>query len=153
MIVVTIGATLAAIAIPGFRDTLNNTRQRTALGLVMSDMNQARGEAIKRNARILMCASNALETDCSGSTNWRTGWLVCREGAVANRCADNAPEDPNPILVRPPLADGLTLTSSVAAIRFFPNSSASAAALTLGGTWSGASNRTANVAVTGNIYK
>jgi hypothetical protein len=57
------------------------------------------------------------------------------------------------VVARPPLTDSLTLTSTVAVIRFFPNSSASAATLTLGGTWSGAPNRVANVAVTGNISK
>ena len=153
MIVVAIGAILAAVAIPGLRDTLNTTRQSTALGLVMSDLNQARGEAIKRNARMLVCAANAGGTDCSGSTNWREGWLVCREGTVANQCAPSAALDPNPVVVRPPLTASLTLTSTAAVIRFFPNSSASAATLTLGGTWSGAPSRTANVAVTGNISK
>lgn len=154
LIVVTIGAVLAAIAIPGLRDTLNSTRQATALGLVMSDLNQARSEAIKRNWRLLVCAANADGTDCSGSLDWRSGWVVCRQDdAIITECEDSTLADPNPIIVRPPLADSLTLTSSVAVIRFFPNSSASNAVLTLGGTWSGAPNRTANVALTGNISK
>ncbi len=156
MIVVAIGAILAAIAIPGLRDTLNNTRQSTALGLVMSDLNQARGEAIKRNVRMLVCASNAGGTDCSGGTDWASGWVVCRQQVDPtrpNECEPGTPDVPNPVIVRPPVADSLTLTSSAAVIRFFPNSSASAATLTLGGTWSGAPNRTANVAVTGNISK
>jgi type IV fimbrial biogenesis protein FimT len=154
MIVVAIGAILAAIAIPGLRDTLNTTRQSTALGLVMSDLNQARGEAIKRNARMLVCAANPAGTDCSGSTDWGTGWLVCRQDdAVATQCEVSTAADPNPVIVRPPVADSLTLNSSVAIIRFFPNSSATAATLTLGGTWDGAPNRTASVAVTGNISK
>jgi type IV fimbrial biogenesis protein FimT len=153
MIVVTIGAILAAIAIPGLRDTLNNTRQSSALGLVMSDLNQARSEAVKRNLRMLVCASNVAGTNCSGGTDWREGWLVCREGIVVNECAGSAAMDPNPVIVRPPIAESLTLTSSAAVIRFFPNSSASAADLTLGGTWSGAPNRTANVAATGHISK
>lgn len=153
MIVVAIGAILAAIAIPGLRDTLNTTRQSTALGLVMSDLNQARGEAIKRNARMLVCAANAGGTDCSGATDWAGGWVVCREGTIVGQCATSAALDPNPVIVRPPVADSLTLSSSAAVIRFFPNSSATAATLTLGGTWAGAPNRTANVAVTGNISK
>jgi type IV fimbrial biogenesis protein FimT len=152
MIVVAIGAILAAIAIPGLRDTLNNTRQSSALGLVMSDLNQARSEAVKRNLRMLVCASNG-GTNCSGSTDWREGWLVCLEGNVLNECAGSTEMDPNPVIVRPPIADSLTLTSSAAVIRFFPNSSASEADLTLGGTWSGAPNRTANVAATGHISK
>ncbi len=112
MIVVAIGAILAAVAIPGLRDTLNTTRQSTALGLVMSDLNQARGEAIKRNARMLVCAGNAGGTDCSGSTNWRVGWLVCREGGGGQHQCAATPRNPNPVLVRPPLTDSLTLTAT-----------------------------------------
>jgi len=153
MIVVTIGAILAAIAIPGLRDTLNNTRQSTALGLVINDLNQARGEAIKRNARMLVCAADAAGTNCTGGTDWRAGWLVCREGTVVGECAASAAQDPNPVIVRPPLSESLMLDSSVAFIRFNPNSSATVGTLTLGGTWSGATDRVATVAVTGNISK
>ncbi|MBL8336976.1 MAG: GspH/FimT family protein [Rhodoferax sp.] len=157
VIVVAVGAVLAAIAIPGLRDTLNSTRQTTALGLLMSDLNQARNEAIKRNVRVLVCASNNAATDCSGSTNWRGGWLVCFEGNVANQCGASAPlaVPPiiNPIIARPPLTDSLTLTASAAVIRFNPNSSSTSGTLTLGGTWSGAPNRVATVAVTGFISK
>lgn len=153
VIVVAVGAVLAAIAIPGLRDTLNSTRQTTALGLLMSDLNQARNEAIKRNARMLVCASNNAATDCSGGTNWRGGWLVCREGTIANQCAASTATDPNPVIARPPLTDSLTLTASAAVIRFNPNSSSTSGTLTLGGTWSGAPNRVATVAVTGFISK
>jgi type IV fimbrial biogenesis protein FimT len=156
MIVVAIGAILAVIAIPSLRDTLNNTRQSTALGLIINDLNQARGEAIKRNARILVCGANAAGTNCIGGlapTDWRAGWLVCREGTVAGECAASDVQDPNPVIVRPPINDSLTLVASAAVIRFNPNSSAMAATLTLGGTWSGATNRVATVAVTGNISK
>ena len=153
MIVVTIGAILASIAVPSLRDTLYSTRQSSTFGLIVSDLNQARGEAIKRNSRMLMCVRNPAGDNCGTVTNWTAGWLVCREGNVANQCAATTSDDPNPVIVRPPISDNLTLTGSAALVRFSPNSSAGAATLALGGTWSGAITRTATVAVTGNISK
>lgn len=160
LIVVTIGALLAMVAIPSMRDVLNNTRQSSALGLLVSDLNLARGEAIKRNARVVVCvrdtaALNAVpncETGGAG-TDWRAGWLVCIAAAGADTCAAATAANPNPLVVRPALDPSLTLVSTARAIRFVPNSSAVAATLTLGGSWSGASNRVVNVAVTGNISK
>lgn len=157
LIVLTIGAVLAVIAVPSLRDTLNNTRLSSAVGLLVNDLNQARGEAIKRNGRVLVCGRNANGTDCGGVTDWRVGWLVCSEAAVANTCAATTATNPNPIIVRPPLDPRLTLIASDVAIRFNANSSQGAgganATATLGGTWSGAANRVVSVAGTGNISK
>ena len=157
MVVVAIGAVLALIAVPSFRDTLNTTRQSSAVGLLMSDLNQARGEAIKRNGRVLVCVRNVAGTDCGAGTDWRAGWLVCSEGAVANTCAASSATNPNPIIVRPALDPSLTLTALAAVIIFSANSSqgagGGAATLRLNGTWSGATERLITVAGTGNISK
>lgn len=157
IIVVAIGAILAAIAVPSMRELLNTTRQSSAVSLIVSDLNQARGEAIKRNVRMLVCRRNAAGTDCAGGSapvSWQAGWVVCIEGTVADQCAASTAANPNPVIVRPPLDASLTLTSPLAVVRFSPNSSvAAAAAFSLGGTWSGAATRTVNVAGTGNITK
>jgi len=155
--VVAIAAILAAIGVPAMRDMLNSTRQSSAVSLLVSDMNQARGEAIKRNVRMLVCRRNAAGTNCAAGAapvNWQAGWLVCIEGAIAEECAAPTAADPNPVIVRPPLDASLTMTAPLAVVRFSPNSSAAAATtLSLGGTWSGAPTRTVNVAITGNITK
>jgi type IV fimbrial biogenesis protein FimT len=156
LIVVGIGAILAAIAVPSLRDTLNNTRQSSALGLLINDLNQARGEAIKRNARVVLCVRNTAGTDCEtagAGTDWKAGWLVCIAVAGADTCAAATAAIPNPVVVRPALEPTLALTSTVRAVRFNPNSSASAATLALAGNWAGATTRNVTVAVTGNITK
>lgn len=158
LIVLSIGAILAVIAVPAMQGMLNSTRQSSALGLLISDLNQARGEAIKRNARMLVCGRNAGGSDCAAVTDWRVGWVVCGEHPTTpNTCAANAAANPNPVLVRPPLDAQLTLASSDAVMRFNANSSQGAGGgvvtLTLGGTWSGAPTRTVLVAPTGNITK
>ncbi len=152
LIVFAIGSILAVIAVPSFRDMLNTTRQNSAVGLVISDLNQARGEAIKRNVRVLMCVRNAAGTQCGAGTDWRAGWVICTEGAVADQCSSTTP-----MTVRPPLDTNLTLTGSAATVRFKPDSTQGVAGLpatlTVGGTWSGAAARTVTIAATGHISK
>ena len=153
MITVLVGGILAIIAVPSLRDTLNNMRQSSALGLLINDMNQARGEAIKRNGTVLICGRNSNGTDCAAITDWRVGWVVCIEGSIVDKCAGAALNpNPNAVIVRPPLDAVLTLTTSVDPIRFRANSGGTAATLTLGGTWS-AATRTVAVAATGSISK
>lgn len=167
LIVLTIGAVLAAIAVPSLRSTLNNTRQSSAVSLLVNDMNQARGEAIKRNGPVLICGRNADGTDCADVTDWRVGWVVCADRTTAGttpelppsdgRCDGPTAENPNPLVVRPPLGESLTLVASDVAIRFNANSSQGSgggnATVTLGGTWSDAKNRVIAVANTGSISK
>lgn len=160
MVVVAIAAILAMVAIPSLRDVMNNMRQSSAANLLMSDLNHARAEAIKRNARVLVCRRNTAGTDCNTAgtaTDWSVGWVVCSEAAVANTCMPGTADNPNPVLVRPPLHSSLTLTASAVAIRFNANSSqgtgAGTATVALGGTWSGATTRTVSVAGTGSISK
>lgn len=158
LIVLSIAGLLATIAGPSFRDIIYNLRQSSAAGLVMGDLNQARGEAIKRNARMLVCARNAAGTDCVSNASWQAGWVVCVEGALANQCAAGSAANPNPLLIRPALDNALTLAKSGAStatdpVRFSANSGGTSAALTVSGSWSGVVARQICVAGTGNISK
>lgn len=148
LIVIAIGAILAMIAVPSFRDMLNATRQNSALGLVISDLNQARGEAIKRNTPVLVCGRNVAGTDCA-AVAWTAGWVVCVEGAVPDQCAAATADTPNPVIVRPALDAALALTTTANPVRFRANSAGTAATLTL----TGATARTVTVAATGSISK
>ncbi|OGB76547.1 MAG: hypothetical protein A2496_20630 [Burkholderiales bacterium RIFOXYC12_FULL_60_6] len=183
MVVVSIGAILATIAVPSLRDTLNDFRQKSAHSLLVSDLTQARGEAIKRNVRLLVCVRNAAGDACVSGTDWQAGWLVCLDADADGACdtataalpnpiivrlcldadADGACDTataalPNPIIVRPALDAVLTLTGPATPLRFNANSSqgatgSTAVTFTLAGTWSGAVSRVITVAPTGNISK
>jgi type IV fimbrial biogenesis protein FimT len=163
MIVVAITAILAVVAVPSLQGTIRDFRQKSALSLLISDLNQARGEAIKRNSRVVLCVRNAAGTACAGSTNWLSGWIACTDSDGNGSCDTASASSPNPFIVRPALDASLSLTvtdaaaAALSSIRFNANSSqgggASAATLTLGGTWSGATARIVTVAGTGNISK
>lgn len=155
LVVISITAIVAAIALPSMRGTLNDFRQKSAQSLLMSDLNQARAEAIKRNVRVLVCGRNAAGTGCANSTNWQAGWVACMDADSDNVCDTSTASSPNPFIVRPALDAALTLTGTASVLRFNANSSqgsgGAAATLTLGGTWSGAVARVITVAATGNI--
>jgi len=162
MIVIAIAAILALVGVPSLQRVMDNLRQGSASNLVINDLNMARGEAIKRNESVLVCARNTAGTDCQSTAAWSQGWIVCvmrrgSGGAPTNTCADSTELAPNPILVRPALNANLTLTASGSApVRFLANSareSTSSGSLSLAGSWSGATTRSICVANTGNISR
>lgn len=159
LVVITIVAILAGLAGPSFSGIIRTTRQKSAANLLVSDLNQARGEAIKRNATILVCVRNTLGTDCGTVADWSSGWLVCtQDAAVPNTCTAPTIDAPNPFIIRPALDSSLTLTKAGTStatdpVRFSANSSGTASTLTLHGTWSGAVDKVVTIANTGNISK
>lgn len=156
MVVIAIGALLAMVGVPSMQGLLRTMRQNSALSLVMSDINLARAEAIKRNGRALVCARSTDGTNCNASTAWQSGWVVCIEGAVANECALGTETLPNPIVVRPALDSTLALTASATTpVRFSANAAraAGSTSVTLQGSWSGAVTQYVCVATNGGISK
>lgn len=74
LVVMTIVAILAAIAIPSYNSlSLNTTASQYASSMAESAL-LARSEAIRRNATVTVCVS-ADGTTC-GSGGWEQGWLV-----------------------------------------------------------------------------
>jgi type IV fimbrial biogenesis protein FimT len=158
MVVIAIVGVLTTVAVPSMLSTMNAIKRRSAIGLVLDDLNRAKGEAIKRNARVLMCVRNTAGTDCASNSNWQSGWVICVEdSASVNHCLAGTSTDPNPLVVRPALNTALTLvkasTTATDPIRFSANGTGTAATLTLGGTWSGATSSVVSVAATGGISK
>lgn len=141
LIVIVIAAVLASLAGPSFSDFINRTRQNSVVSQLVSDLNRARSEAIKRNTSVLLCVRKT-DSECDTTNNWQNGWLVC---VVNKGCA-------KPISVHAALPATLTLNGSANEVQFRPNGSSSAAfSLTAGGT--NLTNRVISVNVTGNISR
>lgn len=117
MITIAILAILLTIAVPNFITFVQNSRLTSQANDLVTALNYARSEAIKRGVRTTVCSSTDGES-CAASTTWDTGWLVfvdCdNDGVVdvgicpdwdANGAADNEPV----LLVRQPLENGNTL--------------------------------------------
>ena len=69
MVTISVAAILLVIAIPNFRTFVLNNRITGQANDMMTALNYARSEAIKRGLPVSMRSS-------AGSTNWSTGWFV-----------------------------------------------------------------------------
>lgn len=73
MIAVAVMAILLTAALPNFRTALQNNRLTSQANELITAMQFARSEALKRGFPVELCSSSN-GTDCGG--NWNQGWLV-----------------------------------------------------------------------------
>ena len=68
-------AILMGIAVPSFREFSSNNRTVAATNELVTALNLARSEALRRATTTVVCAS-ADQATCSGALNWTTGWIA-----------------------------------------------------------------------------
>lgn len=79
VLVLSIGAILLAIAIPGYAFLATGSRLSTATNDLVTALHLARSEAVKRRARVSVCKSGSAmssQPSCNTNANWEAGWLV-----------------------------------------------------------------------------
>lgn len=108
LVTMVILAIVLSIAVPSFITLVQNSRLVGQTNDLVTSLNYARSEAIKRGVRVSVC-SRLDNATCSGATvfNWDTGWLVFvnpNNSAVANAGTV--------IQVRQPLENGNTLRTA-----------------------------------------
>jgi type IV fimbrial biogenesis protein FimT len=87
IVTMSIVAILAAVAIPNFVAFKQNEQGSSLVSSLVSSLDYARSEAIKRDSPVCVCASSDGAT-CSASGNWNAGWIVY---TLAGGCAAAAP--------------------------------------------------------------
>ncbi len=75
MVTLAVAAILLTVGVPSFRATVENNRLTTAANELVSALNLARSEAIKRGVRVTVCKS-ADGATCTTSGDWEQGWIV-----------------------------------------------------------------------------
>jgi type IV fimbrial biogenesis protein FimT len=144
----------ASAGLPEFTKFLRDAKLRALASDLRSDLQFARSESIRRNARVLVCPrSTATSTICATTVTaatWANGWLVCHDTNADGVCDATATDDPNPARVRAGTTSPLSLSGPAAVVTMFPTGSAGATAtFTLtGGT---SLTRTLTVAPSGNL--
>jgi type IV fimbrial biogenesis protein FimT len=68
-------AILMGLAVPGFREFTQNNRTIAATNELVTALNLARSEALRRATTTIVCAS-ADQASCSGALDWTTGWIA-----------------------------------------------------------------------------
>ena len=160
MVVVVIAGILAIAAGPPMMGMLNDMKQSSLVSLLVGDLNRARGEAIKRNRRVLVCVRQD-DATCGAGANWANGWLICHDdnelGACDTAANSSDPQNPIVIAVRPPIASNITLASvgplAGPVLQFNPNGTQGADTNPFILGIKGATTMTVNIAASGSITK
>lgn len=85
LVVLAVGAILLTIAIPGYAFLANTSRLAAATNDVVTALQLARSEAVKRGTRVTVCKSSnpmAASPACHPAASWQQGWLVFVDGGV-----------------------------------------------------------------------
>lgn len=80
-----VGAILLAIAFPGYAFLVNTSRLAAVTNDLVSAIQLARSEAVKRGTRVTVCKTDdamAAMPVCNTAANWQQGWLVFVDGGV-----------------------------------------------------------------------
>jgi len=126
IMVISIIAVLACVALPSLGDMMRSSRLRTAQTDFIAALRHAREAAVTSGKRTLFCPSED-GSHCSGTTRWDRGWLL---GHDTDR---NDQPDNGPLYTGPGYHDQVTIRSSSGRhlVRFYPDGSASGSNLTL----------------------
>ena len=71
-----VAAIVFTVGVPSFVHIVGNNRLTTQLNDLVSDLNLARSEAVKRGLHVTLCKRNTAGTGCDDSVGWGDGWLV-----------------------------------------------------------------------------
>jgi len=76
LIVMSVVAILAAIAVPSFKYVTTSYRISAEVNALLGDMQFARSEALKQGQWVTICASTDGATCVGSGKAWNTGWIV-----------------------------------------------------------------------------
>lgn len=85
LVVLAVGAILLAIASPGYAFLVNSSRLAAVTNDLVSAIQLARSEAVKRRARVTVCKTDnamAATPACNAAASWQQGWLVFVDGGA-----------------------------------------------------------------------
>ncbi|BCR04648.1 hypothetical protein DESUT3_17170 [Desulfuromonas versatilis] len=95
---------LLAVAVPSFKEVISSNRETAEVNTLVSALNLARSEAVKRGTPVTLCQSSD-GAGCTADGGYENGWLV-----FADPDGDGSVDGGEVILrVSPPLQGNLTL--------------------------------------------
>lgn len=123
IVTVALAAILLTVAVPGFRTMIQNNRATAYANQLVSALNLARSESVRRKVPVSVCASTD-QAGCAASTNWATGWIVFTDTGTAGTV-----DGTDTVLrVQEPLQGNPTLNGDVQNIQYLSTGAVNAAA-------------------------
>ena len=93
LVTAAIASLLMAVTLPAMTGMLDTQRRISAINTFVASLHLARGEAIKRNGRAVLCKSSNGE-QCTRTGGWEQGWILFHDGN------NNANWDPGELLLQ-----------------------------------------------------
>ncbi len=93
MITIVVAAVVIGVAIPSFRTQILNNRSAALGEDFVTAVNFVRSEAIKRRAKVSLCASGDGATCVAGANGWRDGFIAVVDYAATDSTAAPALTD------------------------------------------------------------
>ena len=124
VITVSMAAIILTLGIPRFREMVLNNKMTAQINSLVSDLNLARSEAIKRGASVTLCKRNSAGTNCDNTANWNGGWIVFADQNGNGNFDDDGdtalcePAEDCLIRVTPPLPSDIRLSFSKNIVTF-----------------------------------
>jgi type IV fimbrial biogenesis protein FimT len=112
MTALTVLGVLLSIAIPSFRQFTINSRTTSATNDLVTALQLARSEALRRATPVIVCSSIDL-ANCAGARDWSTGWIAFRDPN-----GNNAVDGNELLQVWPALAGGVRALSNQANVAY-----------------------------------
>ena len=128
LITIVVVSILLAMGAPAFKDFIKNNRVTAQTNDLVSAIQLARSEALKRGTNAVVCASSDQST-CTGKDTWAEGWIVFSDydptdGDDPVFKTTNCDEGENDciMMTRERLSEGTTLTTVPGndMVRFLP---------------------------------
>ena len=117
LIGVVVLAILLSAGVPSFQSTVANNRLTAQANDLVTALNLARSEAVKRGQPVSVCASSDQAT-CSGATAWTAGWIAFTD-VSGSAGAVNTPGD-TVLQAWQALSGPAALSSTVAYVQYQP---------------------------------
>jgi len=103
MVTIAILAVLLGVGVPSFRSMIESSRLSAASNDLLTGLQFARSEAIKRGILVVLCSTNDQDS-CSTNPSWNSGWVARNEAGPA--------ADP-PFRVWPAARNGIDITIDI----------------------------------------
>jgi type IV fimbrial biogenesis protein FimT len=100
LVTLAVAGTLVTVGVSTVGDLVEGLRLQAVAGDVQYQLMLARSEAIKRNARVVLCKS-ADGQSCTAAGRWEQGWILFQD-----RDNSGTREPQEPLLQQPPLVPG-----------------------------------------------
>lgn len=145
MVTLAITVVLTVIAVPGMMDLFRDARLSSQTDLLVSALNTARLEAVRRGGDGVVVCPLESDTSCSATTDWSAGFAV-------GTCSDSTCSGITTVLQRVETKSGVTVTSTEEQVRF-DGVIGSGTAATISVCATGRKKQQADIVASGHVSK